>query len=124
MNPRLSTPRNPEFEPLEITDDSMSPIRLPENGGAKALDHARQLWTHRVWLGKALLAGMCLGALVALLIPPIYESTVQLMPPDSQSKSGGGMLAALAAKNSGGVGGVPGGVLGIQNHRSAVLGIS
>lgn len=94
-----------------------------QEAGERALANARLVWTHRVLLGKALLAGLVAGALIALLIPSRFESTVQLMPPDSQSNSGIAMLAALAAKSGSGVGAIAGDVLGIKSSGSLFMGI-
>src|SRR5262249_45836735 len=51
--------------------------------------HARTLWTHRTRIFRLVLAALVITALVALLIPNTYEAEVQLMPPDTESLSGG-----------------------------------
>jgi capsule polysaccharide export protein KpsE/RkpR len=56
----------------------------------------RLLWLERLTLAKATLVSLVIAAAVALLIPNSYEGTVQLMPPDNSSISGGmAMLGAL-----------------------------
>jgi len=123
MNPRLSTARSAELERIELTEDSPSAPALPvRDGSEEAIEYVRVLWAHRALLAKAVLAGLVAGALIALSIPSRYESSVQLMPPDSQSNSGVAMLAALAAK-SGGVGTMAGDVLGIKSSGSLFIGI-
>jgi uncharacterized protein involved in exopolysaccharide biosynthesis len=120
MNPRLSTTRSIEPEQIEFAEGREVPVHgAPDT----ALENARLLWSYRPVLRKALLAGLAAGIVIALLIPSRYESTVQLMPPDSQSNSGIAMLAALAAKTSGGVGAIAGDVLGIKSSGSLFIGI-
>jgi len=124
MNPRLRTARNDELEPLELPEDNTPTRAIPVlDSGETALETARLVWTHRALLRKALLIGLAAGVLIALLIPSRYESTVQLMPPDSQSNSGMAMLAALASKTSGGIGAIAGDVLGIKSSGSLFIGI-
>lgn len=72
----------------------------------------RLLWLHRRFLRRALVAGLILSMLIALLLPAKYESKTRLMPPDQQSGSGLAMLAALAGKGSGGGSGGMAGALG------------
>ncbi len=116
MNPTLSTARRDEIDAIELLDDPARAIPIPvPDAGDTALETARLVWMHRALLRNALLVGLAAGAMVALLIPSRYESTVQLMPPDSQSNSGIAMLAALSAKAGGGMGAFAGDVLGIKS---------
>jgi capsule polysaccharide export protein KpsE/RkpR len=83
----------------------------------------RLLWGERRFLGRVTFFGMLLSTLIALVLPPRYESTVRLMPPDEQSGSGLAMAAIMAAKNNlgsmGGLGGslagAAGDLLGLKN---------
>ncbi len=123
MNPRLTSARSAELEPIVLTEDDAR-LAIPlQDAGESALQSARLVWAHRALLRNALLVGLAAGVLVALLIPSRYESSVQLMPPDSQSNSGIAMLAALAARTSGGVGSIAGDVLGIKSSGSLFIGI-
>ncbi|MFZ3262599.1 MAG: lipopolysaccharide biosynthesis protein [Terriglobales bacterium] len=88
----------------------------------KTLEHAYLLWAKRALLRNALLMGLAAGALIALLIPVRYESTVQLMPPDSPSNGGMAMLAAMA-KSAGGMESMAGDVLGLKNPGSLFIGV-
>jgi len=74
--------------------------------GSSFLEKLRLLWEKRRYLRRVFLAGLVCGVLVAFLLPAQYQSSVQLMPPDSQSSSGLAMLAALTAKTGGGIGGM------------------
>ncbi len=123
MNPRLTSARSAELEPIELTEDAARTLAIPVQVGESALQSARLVWAHRALLRNALLAGLAAGVLTALLIPSRYESSVQLMPPDSQSNSGIAMLAALAARSSGGAGSIAGDVLGIKSSGSLFIGI-
>jgi capsule polysaccharide export protein KpsE/RkpR len=88
-----------------------------------AMGVLRKLWVERRFLEKAFYAGLAAGMLVALLIPSRYQSTARLMPPDSQSNAGLGMLAALTAKSGSGMGAVAGDLLGIRGSGALFTGI-
>lgn len=53
------------------------------------------LWQRRRWLAKVTGFGLLLAIGYAFLIPNEYQSTAQLMPPDSQSLSSASMLNVL-----------------------------
>lgn len=91
--------------------------------GSPLLEKACLLWANRRKLGKALLAGLLAGTALALLIPSRYESTAQLMPPDSQSASGLAALAAMASKSTGGMGLMAGDLLGVRSSGALFVGI-
>ena len=110
----LSEAHDSEVHDSEVHDKDM---------GEAALASARLLWASRVWLGYALLIGLAAGAIIALSIPSRYESSVQLMPPDSQSTNGMAMLAALAAKSGSGVSALAGDALGVKSSGSLFIGI-
>jgi capsule polysaccharide export protein KpsE/RkpR len=82
----------------------------------------RLLWSERRFLARVTVYGIVLATLIALILPPRYESTVRLMPPDEQS-SGLAMTAMMASKNSlGSMGGLGSGLaaaagdlLGLKN---------
>jgi uncharacterized protein involved in exopolysaccharide biosynthesis len=101
----------------ELTFDDLKSVTLVRS---------QLLWKNRRFLAQAMFAGLCVGLVVALLIPSRYESTVQLMPPDSQS-GGLAMLAALTAKAgggaSGGLGAVAGDLLGVKSSGALFVGI-
>ncbi len=91
---------------------------------AKAVGHLRLLWGKRRFLGKVLVTGLIVGGLIALAIPARYESTVQLMPPDSQSTTGAAMLAALTAKaGATNLGSFAGDLLGVKSSGALFVGI-
>jgi uncharacterized protein involved in exopolysaccharide biosynthesis len=91
--------------------------------GSSFLEKLRLLWEKRRYLRRVFLAGLVCGVLVAFLLPAQYQSSVQLMPPDSQSSSGLAMLAALTAKTGGGIGGIAGDLLGIKGSGALFTGI-
>jgi uncharacterized protein involved in exopolysaccharide biosynthesis len=70
----------------------------------------RLLWEHRKFVLTFVLRGTLLALLIAFLIPATYESTTQLMPPDSQAGTAMSMLAALSAGTGGATGSASGGI--------------
>jgi uncharacterized protein involved in exopolysaccharide biosynthesis len=96
-------------EPPQANDNSVAYLRLP--------------WEHRRLLAHVVLYGLLASTLIAFIIPPRYDSTARLMPPDNQSTSG---LAAAAAAMSGvgaGLGGVTSDLLGLKSTSDVFVGI-
>ena len=83
----------------------------------------RLLWNRRRLLIRAAGIGLLLGALLAFSLPKRYESTVQLMPPDSQATSSLAMMAALTAKTGTGMSNVAGDLLGLKSSGALFIGI-
>jgi uncharacterized protein involved in exopolysaccharide biosynthesis len=89
---------------------------------AQVFDRLRLLWYERRVIARMMLCGLALGTVVAFLLPKQYQSTLQLMPPDSKSNSGA-MLAALSAKAGAGIGDMAGDLLGGNSTGVLFLGI-
>jgi uncharacterized protein involved in exopolysaccharide biosynthesis len=83
---------------------------------------ARLLWRRRQFLGRAAALGCVLSAAVALLIPPEFQASVRLMPPDSDAGNGLALLAALGGP-SGGLGAMAGDLLGVKSSGALFLGV-
>jgi uncharacterized protein involved in exopolysaccharide biosynthesis len=81
------------------------------------------LWEHRSLLARAAVCALVTSTLVAFLIPAQYESTSQLMPPDSQSASGLASAVAAMSGGSGGLGGIAGELLGLKSTSDTFVGI-
>src|SRR5438874_6741341 len=99
---------------------------------ARLLPYLQLFWENRRFLGRAMVSAFLASALIAFLIPSRYRSVTRLMPPDSQSGSGLGILAALAGKAStgsgaSGVSGFGGGIasdlLGVKTSGALFVGI-
>jgi len=80
----------------------------------------RTLWNGRVFLFRVAGCGLAVATAIAFLVPPRYESTVHLMPPDMQSNA---MLAALASKVGGGLAALGGDMIGLKNSGALFVGI-
>jgi len=83
-------------------------------------------WGHRRLLSRVAVYALLTSTLIAFLIPARYESTSQLMPPDSQSSSG--LASAVAAMSGsagglGGLGGIAGELLGLKSTSDTFVGI-
>jgi uncharacterized protein involved in exopolysaccharide biosynthesis len=83
----------------------------------------RVLWEKRLWLGRALLAGLLAGAGAAFLVPARYRSSTRLMPPDTQSELGVTFPAAWAARRGGSLGTLAGEVMGTKSVGALFVGI-
>jgi len=112
---------------------AMPPSPILEERGTSELDatifrdrlieRLRILWNRRQFLVRAVLAGMAFGCLLAFVLPVEYQSSAQLMPPDTQSGAGMAMLASLAARNGNGLGAVAGDLLGIKSSGALFIGV-
>lgn len=89
---------------------------------AQLLARLRLLWDRRQFLLRATGVGLLLATLIAFLIPKRYESTAQLMPPDSQSSSSLALLAGLSGPG-GGLGMLAGDLLGIKSTGALFVGV-
>jgi capsule polysaccharide export protein KpsE/RkpR len=86
------------------------------------------VWRERRFIAKAFGVGLLVAALVSLLIPPKYESTTRIMPPEKQGL--GGLAAMLAAAGGGAgdgasslVGGVVSDAMGIKSSGAIYIGV-
>jgi capsule polysaccharide export protein KpsE/RkpR len=96
----------------------------PLNREENVLASLRLLWEHRRFLLRAGSYALLASTLIALIIPVRYESVTRLMPPEGQSGSGLGMLAAMAGRAGGAdLGGIAGDLLGVKNSGALFVGI-
>jgi uncharacterized protein involved in exopolysaccharide biosynthesis len=80
------------------------------------LANASTLWERRRWLLRVTGVGALVSSLIVLLIPNRYESTARIMPPENSGGSAA-VLAALAGRGSGelgGLGGLAASLLGVR----------
>jgi len=121
MSPPATRTR-PDFSPEQSLRELGTPLPTPGGAPAKLIGYLGLLWGERREVGRWTLGGLLLATLVAFLLPKQYQSSAQLMPPETQSGSGA-MLAALSAKAGGGVGSVAGDLLGGNSTGALFLGI-
>ena len=88
------------------------------------LPYLRLFWEYRRSLFRTGVYAFLASILIAFLIPARYQSLTRLMPPDSQSTSGLGMLAAMAGRTgNAGLGGLAGDLLGVKSSGALFVGI-
>jgi uncharacterized protein involved in exopolysaccharide biosynthesis len=120
MGPVLSNPEqttldhpatiNPHIQEME---EQFSRERL--------LARLRLLWNERRFLARCVLVGLVVAILVAFIIPKEFESTAQLMPPESQSSNSLALLAGMSAP--GGLGMLAGDLLGVKSTGALFVGV-
>ncbi len=120
---QAGTKPQPETMPQEVVREALEPEVFVGGMRETSIQQLRLLWNERRFLSRAAVAGLLFSTLLAFLLPKRFESTTQLMPPDSQSTSGMAMLAALTAKTGSGVGAFAGDLLGIKNSGALFIGI-
>lgn len=79
------------------------------------------VWQRRRLVGKMVVVGTVMFAVLAFLIPKKYASTSQLMPPDSQAGGGTAILSALSGDS--GIGSLAGSMLGVKSTGDLVVGV-
>jgi uncharacterized protein involved in exopolysaccharide biosynthesis len=82
------------------------------------------LWKDRWFLSKVVAVGLAASLTMALVIPPRFRSTVQLMPPD-QASAGLAALASLAggSTGAGALAGLAGDLLGQRTSGDLFIGV-
>jgi uncharacterized protein involved in exopolysaccharide biosynthesis len=113
-------------EPLQpLLDEPADEQMFSDETRAKTIGQLRFLWSRRGFLARVFGVGLLAGLLIALLIPVRYDSTVQLMPPDSQTGTGAMMMAALTAKAgaTGSLGSMAGDLLGVKSNGALFVGV-
>jgi hypothetical protein len=126
-----------------LTSTGRAPVRitppdLPSDGPSERptserfetphplLPYAQLLWARRRLLLRTAVYAMLASSAIALLIPVQYQSVTRLMPPDGESGSGLGMLAAVAERGgigAGALGGLAGDLLGMKTSGALFVGI-
>jgi uncharacterized protein involved in exopolysaccharide biosynthesis len=112
----IEHPCGGEDHPLQVE------IALPPLPSGRVEDFPswlRLLWEYRLFLARIVASGLAASVLIAFLIPKRYDSTIRLMPPDSQSSSALAMLSAMGGKSGLGIGALPESLLGL--HSSGAL---
>jgi len=124
--------KTPEGEAISPRETAMpwepEPAEPSRDGSASAepglLTHLELLWGHRRFLFRAAVAALVASTLTAFLVPARYEAVTRLMPPDAQSNSSAGMLAAMASRAGGsGLSGLAGSLLGGSNSGALFVGV-
>jgi uncharacterized protein involved in exopolysaccharide biosynthesis len=113
----------PETTPHPVVGEDLLSERPLDDSREWQAEQLRLLWCRRRFLFRTVAVGLLVSTLVAFLIPKSYISTAQLMPPDSQSTSGMGMMAAMAAKGGGGLAGMAGDLLGLKSSGALFIGV-
>jgi uncharacterized protein involved in exopolysaccharide biosynthesis len=73
-----------------------SSTSMSQREGISLQDTFLEVWANRWFVAKAAFVGLFAAGVLAFLIPPTYESTTRLMPPDNQSASSLALMASAA----------------------------
>ena len=84
----------------------------------------RLLWAERRFLWRLGCVALLTSTLIAFLIPKLYSTQVQLMPPDSKSTNTLALMAGLSGKGDvGGLGAFAGDLLGMKSTGALFIGV-
>jgi len=115
--------RQPMTEPPDEGILLPTPPQRGAKSGEESIVYLRLLWERRLFLFRVAACALLASTLIAFLIPPRYESTARLMPPDSQSSSALATAAAAISGGAGGLGGIAGELLGLKSTSDTFVGI-
>src|SRR3984957_20945948 len=100
------------------------PIEHPRIAREQMIARFRALWGERRFLFRVTISALLASLLIVFLIPNRYESTVQLMPPDSHSGEGLSLLAGLGGgRRADGLGLLAGDLLGMKTTGALFVGV-
>ena len=121
------TATNPQREVIVDPDPRVDfePIVDPRIAREQMIARFRTLWAERRFLFRVTIVGLLASVLIVFLIPNRYETTVQLMPPDSRSGEGLSLLAGLAggSKQADNLGLLAGDMLGMKTTGALFVGV-
>ena len=100
---------------FSVSEDEMRSSR------ERTISRLRLLWGNRRRLVRVFFWSILGSTLVVFLLPNHYQSTTQLMPPESQS--GAGMALLSAAGRTAGLGAIAGDLLGAKNSGALFVGV-
>jgi uncharacterized protein involved in exopolysaccharide biosynthesis len=132
LNPRLGHQEGVKNEDAvangnySLIEANGTSVEVAERDSYTGSDLLLTVWRERRFIAKAFAVGFLVAAIVSLLIPPTYESTSRLMPPERQSLSSlAGLLAAATSDDKTGsvVGGVMSDVLGMKTPGALYVGV-
>src|SRR6266853_1871484 len=90
----------------------------------RAVANLRPFWAERKFILRVGVYALLASALISTLIPVRYQSVTRLMPPDSPSGLGLGMLSAMTGRaGMEGLGGLAGDVLGMKSSGALFVGV-
>lgn len=121
----LRTRKTPQDDPGNNLPD-LPLMAAPIRTHYSLLPYLELFWERRRVLLRAGLYAFLASTLIAFLVPVRYQSTTRLMPPDAQSSSGLGLLAAMSGRSGGGAGalsGLAGDLLGVKSSGSLFIGL-
>lgn len=112
-------------EPGDIPPD-LPLMAEPPRTQFSFLPYLELFWGHRLTLLRAALYAILASAVIALMIPVRYQAVTRLMPPDTQSSSSLGLLAAMSGRSGIGanaLGGLAGDLLGVKSSGALFVGL-
>lgn len=112
----------PQREVEPKLPENFEPLEDPRAARERRITKLRLLWSERRFLLRATGVGLACATLLAFLIPRRYESTVRLMPPDSESGTGMALMASLSGQ-AGGLGALAGELLGMKSTGALFVGV-
>src|SRR5262249_54246987 len=88
-----------------VQTETQNSTVIPGREAPNWVRNAAALWAHRRSILRVFAGGAIASVIVVFLIPIRYESTARIMPPEN-SGSSAALLAAIAGRGSGELGGL------------------
>ena len=114
--------------PATILEPRDSRRGLMEAPSAERVMVLMEIWRERRFIFKATAYGFLIAVVVSFLIPPRYQATTRLMPPEKQGLGGLATLMAAAGAGSGDkagsmVGGLVSDAMGVKSPSALYVGV-
>jgi capsule polysaccharide export protein KpsE/RkpR len=120
------TQRRSNGEEILVEQDRATPSNALEDRSLQesGIASLRLFWAGRRFLLRAGVYALLASALISILIPVRYQTVTRLMPPDSPSGMGMGLLAAMSGRvGMEGLGSIAGDVLGMKTSGALFVGV-
>ncbi len=110
---RQRVPKEEDIVPLPRDNEALAEDLGERQVAERTVAYLRPFWAQRKFILRVGVYALLMSGLISLLIPVRYQSVTRLMPPDSPSGVGLGMLSAMAGRaGTEGLGGLAGDLLG------------
>jgi tyrosine-protein kinase Etk/Wzc len=96
-----------------------SPLSTPDSDEINLLDYWRVLVKRKVLIGTIVAVAAVASVIISLLLPNIFAATSSILPPQQDNTVSSAMISQLP----GGIGGLAGGILGVQTPSDLWVGI-
>jgi uncharacterized protein involved in exopolysaccharide biosynthesis len=113
----------PEIDSRGLVNDLDLPVHEGREWSEIVARYLTLIFMNRGFFFRTAACALVAGVAIAFLLPPRYDSTARLMPPDQTNPAGAAMLAALAGRAGEGLSSFAADTLGIRTSGALFVGV-